>query len=192
MSKRNNNWWIINTILLIIILIILLSKCHKNSLYQEKIYNIDLNNNSECKLQTQDEFIIVEDKNGNYMYQDNLDIFKNNYLKNKIAPNISSRYYFKVKNISNKDIKYYITFSDINDYNINLKFRLKRNGKYLISNKWLSINELKTSYLTLKHRKNDKYCLEWKWFDNDEIDSIIGENIVNKYLLKLNFYVDKI
>ena len=47
MSKDNNNWWFINTILLIIILIILLSRCNKNNIYEDKIYNVDLNKNGE-------------------------------------------------------------------------------------------------------------------------------------------------
>lgn len=191
MSKDNNNWWFINTILLIIILIILLSKCNKNSIYKGKVYNIDLSKNGECKLKQDDENIIIEDKNGDYVYQNNLNIFSNDYLDNKIAPGIFNIYYFKVKNVSNKDIKYYISFINNNDININLKYRLKRNGQYILGDKWLSVDELKTPYVNLKQRKSDIYFLEWKWFDNDNEDNYIGENVLNKYLLNINFYFDK-
>lgn len=187
MSKGNNNWWMINTILLIIIIFILISRCNKNSIYHGEIFNINLKRNDECIKENNNKDIIIEDKNGNYEFQKELEIFNNSFLNDKIAPGISSIYYFQVHNNSNINIKYTLAFNDISNDLINLKYRLKRNNKYILGKKWLNADEIKVSFINLKKGKTDSYSLEWKWFDNDEVDNYIGENILSKYLLNINF-----
>ena len=197
MNKNYNEWWIINTLLLIIIIIILLSRCNKNNDYKQgtDVYNISLNDKDNCnsdnkKIEDSEE-IIIEDKNGNYLYQRELDIFNNSMLNNKIAPGISNTYDFKVLNQSNSDVKYLIKMNNVSNYNINIKYRLKRNKKYIIGNKneWVTENELTTAYNKLKKGKSDKYSLDWKWF---ELDNYVGENIISKYIFKINFRFEKI
>lgn len=185
MSKGNNNWWMINTILLIIILFILLSRCNRRSIYHDEVFNINLEKSDECIKEENSKNIIIEDKNGNYEFQKELEIFNNSFLKDKLAPGISSIYYFQVHNNSNVNIKYNLELNTNSD--IDLKYRLKRNNEYILGKKWMSANEIKVSFINLKKGKTDSYSLEWKWFDNDEVDNYIGENILSKYLLNINF-----
>lgn len=193
--RKNNEWWIVNTILLIIIIIILLSRCNKNY-KQIDLYNIDTKENciiENNKLEENDE-IIIEDKNGNYIYQKKLDIFENSFFKGKnvIAPGVSNTYDFNVHNKSDNDIKYLIKIDNISNDIVNLKYRLKRNGKYIIGSEseWVTSKELNTNYNKLKEGKTDNYSLDWKWFDNDELDNYVGENIVSKYILNINIYLE--
>lgn len=187
MSKGNNNWWMINTILLIIILFILLSRCNKNNFYYGDVFTIDFDKSDDCKLDKNDGDIIIEDKNGNYLFQKKLEIFDNSFLDNKIAPGISSVYFFRINNNSNVNIKYDLKLNNASSYDINMKYRLKRNGKYILGNEWMNAFSIKTSFLELDSGKSDMYELEWKWFDNDEVDSYIGENIINDYFLNIIF-----
>lgn len=140
--------------------------------------------------------VFVNDKNGDYIYQQNLNIFNNaafNYT-NKIAPGVSNTYNFKVNNTSKVDIKYYIEMYEQTEYNINLKYRLRRNGSYVIGSEdnWVSANELKTEFKNLKSNDNDSFELDWKWFDDDESDTNIGQNMTSEYKLNIRFYFEEI
>ena len=75
----------------------------------------------------------------------------------------------------------------ISKYDINLKYRLKKNNEYIID-KWVKVDKLNTKEFILNKDETDKYILEWKWFD-DDLDSFIGENM-DKYLLNINFYLE--
>lgn len=78
------------------------------------------------------------------------------------------------------------------EYDINLKYRLKRNGKYIIGNdhSWVDVEELKTSYSELSGNSTDVYSLDWKWFDDDANDTVIGENMTSEYKLNIRFYFE--
>lgn len=115
-----------------------------------------------------------------------LKIFNNNYFngQNKIAPGLSGSYNFKVKNMSSKRMKYVINFYESNDYNINLKYKLKKNGEYIVSD-YVSANNLSSSKQSLGISESDIYTIEWKWVDSDN-DTEIGENAENvKYNLAI-------
>lgn len=143
--------------------------------------------------------IYVDDKNGNYIYQQHLDIFNNAFYEytNKIAPGVSNTYYFVAHNNSDINVKYYVEMYESTKYDINLKYRLKRNGKYIIGNenKWVSANDLKTSFSNLNMKNSDKYSLDWKWeYEDgiDEQDTYIGENMDDVYKLNIRFYFEQV
>ena len=138
--------------------------------------------------------VLIDDEVGNYIYQYDLNIFNNNVFKDKIAPGISGSYLFNIHNISNIDIKYSIMMDKVSEYDINLKYRLKKNNKYIIGddNSWVDIKLLNTNNYILKKDKTDKYVLEWIWLDDDKMDTIIGINMVSKYLLNINFYMEEV
>lgn len=184
MKKDNIIWWLIN-IIVFIILVLFLSRCQKvHTLSDIDIFNIDLNAMKDnCIVNNQG--VIIDDDNGNYLYQHDLDIFKNNIFKDKIAPGITGSYLFNVH--TNTNIKYSIVMDKISKYDINLKYRLKKNNEYIID-KWVKVDKLNTKEFILNKDETDKYILEWKWFD-DDLDSFIGENM-DKYLLNINFYLE--
>lgn len=143
--------------------------------------------------------IYVDDKNGDYIYQKNLSIFNNAFYEytNKIAPGVSNAYYFVVHNSSDINVKYYLEMYSDTEYDINLKYRLKRNGKYVIgdNNNWVTANELKTSFSNINIKDSDKYQLDWKWeyeSGNDEKDTYIGENMDSLYKLNVRFYFEQV
>ena len=140
--------------------------------------------------------VFVDDKSGNYVYQQRLNIFNNAAFQytNKIAPGVSNTYEFKANNTSNKSIKYYVEMYEESEYDINLKYRLKRNGTYIVGNddNWVDVDELKTTIKTLDGNSSDTYSLDWKWFDDDTNDTIIGENMTSEYKLNIRFYFETI
>ena len=141
--------------------------------------------------------VFVEDDGGNYIYQQNLNIFTNAAFEytNMIAPGVSNTYEFKTKNTSNVDIKYYIEMYEESEYKVNLKYRLKKNGSYVIGNdsKWVTADELKTEFSKLNNGSTDSYALDWKWFDDDdELDNNAGENMTSEYKLNIRFYFEEL
>ena len=138
--------------------------------------------------------IFVDDKNGNYIYQNTLHIFTNPAFefKNVIAPGSSNTYVFEVHNNSQINIKYDIETIEVNRYNINLKYRLKINNNYVVGNddSWVSANKLRDIGRRLSSNSSHKYSLEWKWdyeSGNDRNDTYIGENINEEYKLNIRF-----
>ena len=138
--------------------------------------------------------VFVDDKNGNYLYQQNLKIFTNSAFEqdDMIAPGVSNTYNFVVHNSSNVKLKYNITMYEISEYKLNLKFRLRRNNEYVLgsSSKWVSISDLNVYDLLINSGSSDSYSLDWKWVysdGKDYEDTIAGENMTSKYKLNIRF-----
>ena len=136
--------------------------------------------------------VYVDDKNGDFMYQQNLDIFRDSMYANrqKIAPGSTNVYQFVVHNSSNKNANYRIEMKDRSQYPVNMKYRLKRENTYVIGseNEWVSAEELKTQYVSLAKGKQDKYYLDWKWFHDDENDTLAGANMTSAYQLSITVF----
>lgn len=140
--------------------------------------------------------VYVDDKNGNYIYQQRLEIFTNaafNYTT-KIAPGVSNTYNFVVHNSVNTDIKYYIEMYEESEYKVNLKYRLKNGDNYVVGNDatWVSVDELQTAMKELGKGSSDQYSLDWKWFDDDLNDNIAGKNMESEYKLNIRIYFEAI
>ena len=134
--------------------------------------------------------VFVDDINGSFIYQSNLDIFNNvafDYT-NKIAPGTSNSYDFKVHNQNTMTVKYKIKMTEESAYKVNLKYRLSKNGSYVIGNEtsWVTADKLVTSMATLEASSDDEYRLDWKWFDSSN-DTEVGEKMTSAYKLKLRF-----
>lgn len=142
--------------------------------------------------------VYVDDLDGNYLYLQKLNIFTNSAYEytNKIAPGVSNTYQFVVHNSSDSKIKYKIGMLENTDYKINLVYRLKNNGSYIIGNdnKWVSVDKLNTSYLSLEPGVSDSYSLDWKWlYDKDDVsDTIAGKNMDNEYKLNIKVYFEAV
>ena len=101
----------------------------------------------------------------------------------KIAPESSNTYQFVVRNNTKYNIKYDIDFIETNPYNINMKYKLKKNDTYLIDH-YVSASELNINDMTLESSNNDTYYLEWKWVSSDN-DTQIGTTANASYGLKI-------
>lgn len=140
--------------------------------------------------------VYVDDKNGWYVYQKSLEIFNNAAFEytNKIAPGVSNSYDFKVHNETSNKIQYNIEFSEESEYAVNMKYRLKRAGAYVVGSEteWVSAGQLSTSMKQLAIDGVDAYTLDWMWpyeDGKDGQDTKAGENMESEYHLgiKVNF-----
>jgi hypothetical protein len=140
--------------------------------------------------------VYVDDANGRYIYQKSLKIFENAAFEytNKIAPGTSNSYDFKAHNETEATIRYNIEFEEASEYAINMQYRLKREGKYIVGDdsKWVSASELRSAFKNLAMDGVDGYSLDWRWpyeSDRDALDTEIGEKMVSEYSLaiKINF-----
>ena len=115
----------------------------------------------------------------------NLDIFSKteHTMDGKIAPESSGEYKFTVSNSTDYKLKYNISFIETNNYNINIKYKLKKNGTYIIDS-YVSASEMNIDDMNLIVGENDTYYLEWKWVSSSN-DTSIGEIIGANYGLKI-------
>jgi len=218
MEKNNNKnsnlkFFVIVILLIIIILILLFFRRYghiENDYYLIPTGNVDVFDiDVDCGCNKCSEVIpvfdednnilgrvYVDDKNGNYLYQQKLEIFKNAAFqyRNKIAPGVSNTYNFVAHNSTNIDLNYNIKFVEKSEYHINLKYRLRRNNKYIVgdANTWVTASELDTALFNIKSGKSDVYSLDWLWpYEGgvDDEDTLAGEKMMSEYKLniKVNF-----
>lgn len=124
-----------------------------------------------------------------------LDIFKNSYFKDEsiIAPGVQGSYNFTVENESDTNFIYNVTFTEENPYQINMVFKVKVNGEYVLGNEknWVKHGDLSRSNLLLNAKSNDLYTIEWKWQDNYN-DTQIGETDGAYYKMYINVDAEQI
>lgn len=120
-----------------------------------------------------------------------LKIFSNSIytIEGKIAPEDSNIYRYVVKNSTGYNLKYSISFIETNPYHINMKYKLKKNGTYLVDH-YVSYDELNIEGQFLNAKKNDTYDLEWKWISSDN-DTEVGKVGAN-YSLKIEVKAESV
>lgn len=130
------------------------------------------------QMQVSDEDILWQDTN-------QLRIFKNPVyqMDEVIAPGSSNEYRFTIKNKTTCGLEYELNFIENNPYDVNMKYKLKRNGVYLVSD-YVSISEIVKVVNKLDAKEQDDYVLEWKWVDSDR-DTEVGVNIEASYHLSI-------
>lgn len=131
----------------------------------------------------------VFDRQTEYDYDTQLKIFTNTtyyVVENKIAPLTENAYQFIIRNNNKFNIKYSLELNEQNEYDINMKYRLKLNGVYVAgdSDNWITYYELNQYDIGLSSKNYDVYTLEWKWFESPN-DTAIGTNINSNYKLGL-------
>ena len=124
-----------------------------------------------------------------------LSIFENSYFNNqaKIAPGVHSTYNFTVENYGTQKMKYDITFTEVNEYKVNMKYKLKLNGTYIAGDDstWVDYTELSQTNRTLNIKSSDIYTIEWKWVDAPN-DTEVGETEGAEYTLNVKAYAEVI
>lgn len=199
MKKKN----IIISLIILILFILLIYFASKEFGYMGliptgniDIFNIECNSDEdECDCNNNKPSTDVFSESGDLTVYDNditwnnispLRIFTNPAFEYKeiIAPGSSNTYQFVISNNNNYTINYSLTFIENNIKNINMVYKLKRNGKYIISN-WVDYNELNIDNLTLDSSLHDTYSLEWLWKDSSN-DTYIGSSIDSYYKLNIN------
>lgn len=165
-----------------------------NSINNNNVNNTNNSLPNENIVDNNDRFRVVENQK-DWQELKELSIFKNRYFNDKsiIAPGISGIYNFTVENYFSSNIKYSMSFAEENNLKINLRFKLKRNGVYIVGNEndWVNCEELSQKDIYINSKSSDIYTLEWKWIDNNN-DTEIGENDKSTYKIKVNVYAEEI
>ncbi len=133
--------------------------------------------------------VVIYDNEKKYSNSTQLNIFKQTsyyVLNGVIAPGSENVYQFIIRNNNTFGIKYDIELIEENKYNINIKYRLKLNGEYIVGseNSYVSANELNQYNQELQSKNYNVYTLEWKWIESEN-DTQIGTSIDAKYKLEL-------
>lgn len=146
----------------------------------------DDNTNTEDDDDVVEDNIKVKDNNIFWSSTSNLKIFSNPLYNNDsvIAPESSNTYKFMIRNKTAFDVKYSISFIETNNYNINMKYRLKKDNNYVVSD-WVDYDELDLSDISLAKSNTHTYYLEWKWFSSDN-DTSIGNTLNTDYKLDIS------
>lgn len=105
----------------------------------------------------------------------------------KIAPNSSNSYVFVVRNNNDFDIVVDFDIVEENNYDINMKYKLRSKGRYLVGNEntYEDVSKLNQQNITIKAKESISYILDWKWIDSEN-DTEIGETIEANYKLTIN------
>ena len=190
MKKKN-----VIIIILTIIIIILLIFCLINHLGTIEVKaptgNVDIYDITIIENINKENQVIVYDENKQKIDTAPLKIFehKSYHVKNDvIAPETENSYQFIIRNNNEFAIIYDLNISETNIYKINMKFRLKQNGDYILGNdkEWVTAEELKQSEVILAHDSFNVYTLDWKWFESEN-DTNIAEDIESNYKLDITF-----
>ncbi len=154
---------------------------------------------SEPEPEIEDDFIVSDNEKVKWQDDIDLNIFEDSTsiskVRGKIAPESKGTYKFIVNNGTQYNLKYNISFAETNQYNMNMKFKLKKGNTYIIDH-YVSYNQLSVENATLNSRSSDTYYLEWKWVgDDDGNDTQIGKNAKSndiKYGLKIEIEAESV
>lgn len=189
--KERNVIIIILTIIIILLLIFFLVNHLGTIEVKAPTGNVDIYDITIIENNNKDNEVIIYDQNNQKIDTAPLKIFehKSYHVKNDvIAPGTDNTYQFIIRNKNEFAIIYDLDINETNEYDINMKFRLKQNGEYILGsdNEWVTAEDLKQSEVILAHESYNVYTLDWKWFESKN-DTIIGENIESNYKLDINF-----
>lgn len=122
-------------------------------------------------------FIATEDGE-NWEDTENLPVFMNErFGDSKIAPGMRGSYRFTFENRNANTLLYGLSFTQTNEYGIEIVYRLKRDGAYIAGAVgYVALDGLGIGDLTIEPHSATIFELEWYWRDNDEADTQAGEN----------------
>lgn len=143
------------------------------------------NNNDE----NNQEILVYDEEHTEYSKDTELNIFKQtayHVAEGKIAPTEENSYQFVIRNNNDFNIKYSLEMFETNKYNINMKYRLKLNGNYVIGNdnEYVSAEQLDRYDIGLASNTYDVYTLDWKWIESSN-DTHVGTTVDANYKLNL-------
>ena len=125
-----------------------------------------------------------------YKIWDNKDlrIFSNPAFeyKNIIAPGSYNSYAFVIRNNNDFDIVTDIVFKETNAKNINMQYKLKNDGEFLLgsTDNYVSIKDRVIQNVELPANSYKSYILDWKWLDSSN-DAEVGFDANSIYKLSI-------
>ena len=139
--------------------------------------------------------ILIKENDMKEVTDNKLNIFKNEKFNGKsmIAPKSYGKYQFYVANISKKDVKYSMKFSDDMKKIVNMKYKLKIDNVYIRGNSenYITLDNLDVDEIIVLKDSTNIFTLEWYWEDNDSLDTIVGSEKDTQYY-KLNLQLQPV
>lgn len=166
-TVRYTHWWLIALIAFLFIAVVLFT-----SLFAA-YYVRSSNDGSYYPV------LFVTDESGTSWDQSRqLPVFVNDVFGDSvIAPGLSGSYKFSFRNDNEDALAYDLNFSCENEYGINLRYRLIRDGAVISgSEDYIPVEELSCPDMTIKSGSTARFELQWCWVDDDENDATAGEN----------------
>lgn len=186
-KKKNTKNKVIIVLLIIIIILLLLF-----FLIGYKMGKIGFGYKQASAEPSQDlsDTILIKENDMKEVTDNKLNIFKNEKFNGKsmIAPKSYGKYQFYVANISKKDVKYSMKFSDDMKKIVNMKYKLKIDNVYIRGNSenYITLDNLDVDEIIVLKDSTNIFTLEWYWEDNDSLDTIVGsEKDIQYYKLNL-------
>ena len=121
---------------------------------------------------------ITDVEGTDWIYIENLPIFENDYFdREAILPGMRGEYRFILENCNDYALTYAIACTEENDFDIDIRYRLMRDGHHLAGEEGYEETEaLHFEELTIEANSSAFFVLEWYWADDDPIDTEAGEN----------------
>lgn len=122
--------------------------------------------------------LFIADEGGEWDETRNLEVFFNEKFGDSvIEPGQSGTYAFTFENRNADVLEYNLEFSCVNEYGIELVYRLKRDGAYIAGVPDSVIAEgLSCENLTIEGNSSTVFEIEWYWRHNDAVDTAAGTN----------------
>lgn len=169
-EEKNNKKWLF-------LLLLLLFLCVFGYLIFRVGYDFGQSKQPASPAPLPTKFVIkISDDNGDWTEGENLNIFVV-AGREYVAPYDKGLYDFQVLNTINKKVSYKLVLEEDNKDKVNIKYRLKENGKYIIGvDDWVYYDQIVLENIILNSKEADSYQLEWMWVsENNELDTAIGE-----------------
>lgn len=121
------------------------------------------------------ENVIISEHDGGVVV-DKWNILLDAYSRKLIVPEYESAYHFYVTNDNYADCYIAFDFDEVNEWNLNIEYRLYYDGEYLVggNDSWVNYDVLKASNILVKAKEKEKFRLDWRWADTDEVQTELG------------------
>lgn len=126
-------------------------------------------------------FFIVEDTEERTSWTDyeDIPIFYNAQFGDRLAlPGTKSSYRFRFVNNNGHALRFSFTFSEENEYGIEMVYTLQRDGVYIAGGgeEYVTAPAMSFAEFTIEGESESLFELSWYWKDNDPVDTTAGEN----------------
>ena len=126
-------------------------------------------------------FFIVEDTEERTSWTDyeDIPIFYNAQFGDRLAlPGTKSSYRFRFVNNNAHALRFSFTFSEENEYGIEMVYTLQRDGVYIAGSgeEYVTAPAMSFAEFTIEGESESLFELSWYWKDNDPVDTNAGEN----------------
>ena len=126
-------------------------------------------------------FFIVEDTEERTSWTDyeDIPIFYNEQFGDRLAlPGTKSSYRFRFVNNNEHALRFSFTFSEENEYGIEMVYTLQRDGVYIAGSgeEYVTAPAMSFAEFTIEGESESLFELSWYWKDNDPVDTPAGEN----------------